>query len=152
MGGEYTKCWPLELPPVTATFSICAIQYGSHPPPAATEPLTWGQCDGATEFFILFNLNLKSHMQLVSLLAQLRANTHAWRKKRKVRKAALMQMLFEKCHYENVPLSPLPTAPRDQMVLFRATAVESAHLDFINTGFPKSDSLLLKEFKPIKRE
>lgn len=61
-------------------------------------------------------------------------------------------MLFKYRHYENVPLSSLPTALKDQKVLFRATAVESAHLDFINTGFPKSRSLLLKEFKPIERE
>ena len=41
---------------------------------------------------------------------------------------------------------------RDQKGLFRATAVESAHLDLINTDFPKSGSLLLKEFKSIERE
>ena len=39
-------------------------------------------------------------------------------------------------------------APKDQKVLFRATAVESAHLDWL----PKSGSLLLEEFKPTERE
>lgn len=59
---------------------------------------------------------------------------------------------FKSFNSENVPLSSLPNSFERSRFLLRATVIEDAHLDFINTGFPKLDSLVLKKFKATEKK
>ena len=60
---------------------------------------------------------------------------------------------FKSFNSENVPLSSLPNSfERSRRFLLRATVIEDAHLDFINTRFPKLDSLVLKKFKATEKK